>query len=60
MSKRLTVSKALSHIWLQSYDLWSDLRLLEKDVGERFVTHESDDLRWQDYERQQKIAPLYL
>nr|CAD2174825.1 unnamed protein product [Meloidogyne enterolobii] len=39
MSKRLTVSKSLAHIWLQSYQLWSDLRLLEKEVGERFVTH---------------------
>ena len=36
MSKRLTVSKALSHVWLQGYELWSDLRCLERDVGERF------------------------
>jgi protein kinase D len=54
MSKRLTVSKALSHVWLQGnsnfisqfnhfpgYQLWSDLRCLEKEVGERFVTHVS-------------------
>ncbi|KAI1719904.1 protein kinase domain-containing protein [Ditylenchus destructor] len=60
MSKRLTVSKALSHIWLQSYDLWSDLRCLEKDVGERFVTHESDDQRWQEYEKESGITPIYL
>ncbi|KAI1723791.1 protein kinase domain-containing protein [Ditylenchus destructor] len=60
MSKRLTVSKALSHIWLQSYDLWSDLRCLEKDVGERFVTHESDDQRWQEYEKERGITPVYL
>lgn len=59
MSKRLTVSKALSHIWLQSYTLWSDLRCLEHDVGDRFLTHESDDARWQDYERNNMIKPVY-
>ncbi|KAH7730275.1 serine/threonine-protein kinase D1 [Aphelenchoides avenae] len=60
MSKRLTVSKALSHVWLQGYELWSDLRCLERDVGERFVTHESDDARWQEHERIKGITPVYL
>ncbi|CAD5224115.1 unnamed protein product [Bursaphelenchus okinawaensis] len=60
MSKRLTVSKALSHIWLQGYQLWSDLRCLEREVGERFLTHESDDQRWTEYEKQNNIVPVYL
>ncbi|KAI6190041.1 Serine/threonine-protein kinase dkf-2 [Aphelenchoides bicaudatus] len=60
MSKRLTVSKALSHVWLQGYQLWSDLRCLEKEVGERFVTHRSDDNRWQEHEKQNNITPVYL
>lgn len=60
MSKRLTVSKALNHNWLQSYTLWSDLRRLEREIGERFLTHESDDARWQEYERMNLIKPTYL
>uniref|UniRef100_A0A914HHT2 protein kinase C n=1 Tax=Globodera rostochiensis TaxID=31243 RepID=A0A914HHT2_GLORO len=59
MSKRLTVAKALAHLWLQEYQLWSDLRLLEKEVGERFVTHASDDQRWRDHERANGIVPVY-
>ncbi|KAI3422366.1 Serine/threonine-protein kinase dkf-2, variant 2 [Globodera pallida] len=59
MSKRLTVAKALAHLWLQEYQLWSDLRLLEKEVGERFVTHPSDDQRWRDHERVNGIVPVY-
>uniref|UniRef100_A0A7E4VNC0 Protein kinase domain-containing protein n=1 Tax=Panagrellus redivivus TaxID=6233 RepID=A0A7E4VNC0_PANRE len=60
MSKRLTVSKSLQHIWLQGYQLWSDLRVLEKQVGERFLTHESDDARWAEYEHQNGVAPVYV
>uniref|UniRef100_A0A1I8AJD9 Protein kinase domain-containing protein n=1 Tax=Steinernema glaseri TaxID=37863 RepID=A0A1I8AJD9_9BILA len=60
MSKRLTVSKSLAHIWLQNYQLWSDLRNLEREVGERFVTHESDDARWAEYERSHGLQPVYV
>jgi protein kinase D len=60
MSKRLTVSKSLSHIWLQGYQLWSDLRCLEREVGDRFVTHRSDDARWQEHEKLNNITPAYL
>uniref|UniRef100_A0A914VIW6 Protein kinase C n=1 Tax=Plectus sambesii TaxID=2011161 RepID=A0A914VIW6_9BILA len=60
MSKRLTVLKALSHNWLQKYQLWSDLRCMERDVGERFLTHDSDDARWQEHERQYSITPAYV
>lgn len=44
--KRLTVEKSMEHIWLQDYQLWADLRALEARVGSRFLTHESDDDRW--------------
>ena len=44
--KRLTVEKSLGHIWQQDYQLWCDLRALEARVGSRFLTHESDDDRW--------------
>uniref|UniRef100_A0A0N5BBM5 Protein kinase domain-containing protein n=1 Tax=Strongyloides papillosus TaxID=174720 RepID=A0A0N5BBM5_STREA len=60
MQKRLSVSKALAHIWLQKYTLWSDLRVLEKEVGDRYLTHESDDERWKEYEIQNNITPVYL
>lgn len=60
MSKRLTVLKALSHDWLQNYQLWSDSRCLEKEIGERFLTHESDDARWAEYEREIGLQPIYL
>ncbi|KAL6741012.1 hypothetical protein Aduo_014310 [Ancylostoma duodenale] len=60
MSKRFTVSKALAHIWMQGYELWSDLRLLEKTVGERFLTHESDDARWSEFEKSHNLTPVYV
>uniref|UniRef100_H2ZEV9 protein kinase C n=1 Tax=Ciona savignyi TaxID=51511 RepID=H2ZEV9_CIOSA len=44
--KRPSVDKALSHIWLQDYQCWQDLRQLEQVVGKRYLTHESDDDRW--------------
>ncbi|CDW53561.1 serine:threonine protein kinase D3 [Trichuris trichiura] len=46
ISKRISVQKALIHDWLQTYQLWCDLRLLEKKLACRYLTHESDDKRW--------------
>ncbi|XP_055351317.1 serine/threonine-protein kinase D1-like [Paramacrobiotus metropolitanus] len=46
---RFTVSKAMEHIWLHDYQLYCDLRQLESDVGSRYLTHESDDTRWEAY-----------
>uniref|UniRef100_A0AC35TUZ9 Protein kinase C n=1 Tax=Rhabditophanes sp. KR3021 TaxID=114890 RepID=A0AC35TUZ9_9BILA len=60
MQKRLTVTKSLCHNWLQKYTLWSDLRVLEKEVGERYLTHGSDDHRWNEFELQNNITPAYL
>lgn len=45
---------------LQGYPLWSDLRLLENQVGERFLTHESDDKRWKEYEENNGFVPVYV
>uniref|UniRef100_A0A8C3ANT0 Serine/threonine-protein kinase n=1 Tax=Cyclopterus lumpus TaxID=8103 RepID=A0A8C3ANT0_CYCLU len=47
MRKRYSVDKTLSHPWLQDYQMWLDLRNLESRMNERYITHESDDLRWQ-------------
>ncbi|KAG0718788.1 Serine/threonine-protein kinase D3 [Chionoecetes opilio] len=55
--KRLTVDKSLAHVWLQDYQCWCDLRELEKKVGVRYITHESDDARWAAY-RKQGSSPL--
>uniref|UniRef100_A0A3B3Y470 Serine/threonine-protein kinase n=1 Tax=Poecilia mexicana TaxID=48701 RepID=A0A3B3Y470_9TELE len=46
MRKRYSVDKTLSHPWLQDYQMWLDLRNLEGRMNERYITHESDDLRW--------------
>ncbi|XP_037046923.1 serine/threonine-protein kinase D3 isoform X2 [Bradysia coprophila] len=44
--KRFTVDKSLLHTWLQDPQTWQDLRQLERQVGIRYLTHESDDARW--------------
>ncbi|XP_076318715.1 serine/threonine-protein kinase D1-like isoform X2 [Tachypleus tridentatus] len=55
--KRYTVDKSLCHPWLQDYQLWCDLHELEAQVGSRYLTHESDDARWDVY-RQEHNLPL--
>jgi len=47
MRKRFSVEKSLLHPWLQDYETWSDLRDIEGRLGKRWLTHESDDARWQ-------------
>ncbi|GLV43331.1 Protein Kinase D [Carabus blaptoides fortunei] len=47
--KRYTVDKSLLHVWLQDYQTWCDLRSLESQVGDRYLTHESDDARWDTF-----------
>ncbi|KAG8449601.1 hypothetical protein GDO86_016300 [Hymenochirus boettgeri] len=49
MRKRYSVDKTLNHPWLQDYQTWLDLRELEYKIGERYITHESDDPRWELY-----------
>ncbi|KAH0505172.1 Serine/threonine-protein kinase D1 [Microtus ochrogaster] len=53
MRKRYSVDKTLSHPWLQDYQTWLDLRELECKMGERYITHESDDSRWEEYAGEQ-------
>ncbi|XP_059565681.1 serine/threonine-protein kinase D1 isoform X2 [Myotis daubentonii] len=55
MRKRYSVDKTLSHPWLQDYQTWLDLRELECKTGERYITHESDDLRWEQYAGEQGL-----
>lgn len=33
----------------QEYQTWLDLRELERKMGERYITHESDDTRWEQF-----------
>ncbi|XP_014060348.1 serine/threonine-protein kinase D3 isoform X1 [Salmo salar] len=49
MRKRYSVDKSLSHPWLQDYQTWLDLREFETRRGERYITHESDDTRWEEH-----------
>ncbi|GAB1609612.1 serine/threonine-protein kinase D3-like [Argonauta hians] len=56
MRKRFTVDKSLAHVWLQDYLTWCDLRVLESQVGSRFLTHESDDERWELYRQENELS----
>ena len=40
---------------LQDYQCWCDLRKLESMVGQRYLTHESDDARWEAYRAEKKL-----
>uniref|UniRef100_H3CD20 Serine/threonine-protein kinase n=1 Tax=Tetraodon nigroviridis TaxID=99883 RepID=H3CD20_TETNG len=61
MRKRYSVDKTLSHPWLQDYQMWLDLRNLETRMNERYITHESDDLRWQHHAELSGLDyPLHL
>ncbi|KAM4625096.1 serine/threonine-protein kinase D1 [Polymixia lowei] len=61
MRKRYSVDKTISHPWLQDYQMWLDLRSLECRVNERYITHESDDLRWLHHAQQSGLDyPAHL
>uniref|UniRef100_A0A673XNM3 Serine/threonine-protein kinase n=1 Tax=Salmo trutta TaxID=8032 RepID=A0A673XNM3_SALTR len=61
MRKRYSVDKSLSHSYLQDYQTWLDLRELETKLGERYITHESDDCRWQMFAREHTLPyPAHL
>ena len=49
--KRFSVDKSLMHPWLQDYQTWCDLRDLEARLDQRWLTHQSDDNRWETYGR---------
>ncbi|RVE49778.1 hypothetical protein evm_005508 [Chilo suppressalis] len=44
--KRLSVDKSVAHAWLQTKEAFHDLRALERRVGARYLTHPSDDARY--------------
>lgn len=48
-------------VHVQDYQMWLDLRSLESRVDRRYVTHESDDLRWHRHAHVggQRPASLY-
>ncbi|XP_050816396.1 serine/threonine-protein kinase D3-like isoform X1 [Gopherus flavomarginatus] len=56
LRKRLSVNKALNHPWLQDFQTWLALRELETRVGQRYLTHPSDDARWQHLAREQGLV----
>ncbi|KAJ8389391.1 hypothetical protein AAFF_G00120990 [Aldrovandia affinis] len=56
MRQRYSVDKSLSHPWLQDYQTWLDLREFETKRGERYITHESDDARWEEYADERRLA----
>uniref|UniRef100_A0AAY4CS40 Serine/threonine-protein kinase n=1 Tax=Denticeps clupeoides TaxID=299321 RepID=A0AAY4CS40_9TELE len=56
MRKRYSVDKSLSHPWLQDYQTWLDLREFETRRGERYITHESDDARWEEYAEEHNLV----
>uniref|UniRef100_A0A8C1ISB8 Serine/threonine-protein kinase n=1 Tax=Cyprinus carpio TaxID=7962 RepID=A0A8C1ISB8_CYPCA len=61
MRKRYSVDKSLSHPWLQDYQMWLDLRTLECKMQERYITHESDDMRWEHFAEQNGLQyPAHL
>ena len=42
--------------FIKDYSTWVELRSLEEIVGRRYLTHESDDERWQRYEKSIRVA----
>ncbi|XP_055496649.1 serine/threonine-protein kinase D1 isoform X2 [Leucoraja erinacea] len=61
MRKRFSVDKSLSHPWLQDYQTWLNLRELEGKRGERYITHESDDSRWEEFAGEHGLEyPMHL
>ncbi|KAK0154705.1 Serine/threonine-protein kinase D2 [Merluccius polli] len=55
MRKRYSVDKSLSHSYLQDYQTWLDLRELETKLCKRYITHDSDDIRWQVFARENTL-----
>ena len=66
--QRYTVDKALLHVWLQDYCLWSDLRSMEQQLAtqpgaqtgpgslpKRWLTCEVDDDRWEAFRVERRL-----
>lgn len=48
-SARPVVPELTQFFPAQEYQTWLDLRELEGKMGERYITHESDDARWDQF-----------
>merc|ERR1711963_709956 len=58
LRKRYSVDKSLLHPWLQDYQCWCDMRQLEARNNIRWLTHQSDDNRWETYGRQRHLSDV--
>merc|ERR1712032_877395 len=58
LRKRYSVEEALIHNWLQDYQCWCDMRKLEARDNDRWLTHESDDNRWETFGRQRHLSDV--
>lgn len=52
-NNRLSCQQALLHVWMQDFNTYLELRSLEATVGERYLTHESDDQAWSRFMQSQ-------
>lgn len=48
-SAQREVPKLTGFFAAQEYQTWLDLRELERKMGERYITHESDDACWDQF-----------
>ncbi|GAU96482.1 hypothetical protein RvY_07919 [Ramazzottius varieornatus] len=55
IKNRYTVYKAAQHNWFLDYQMYADLRNLESAVGKRYLTHEADDARWEEYRKSRNL-----
>ena len=45
------------YVLFQDYQCWCDLRKLEEcEVGQRYLTHDSDDARWDQYRKDHSLG----
>lgn len=56
-SAQLVVPKLTQFFPAQEYQTWLDLRELEGKMGERYITHESDDARWDQFVAERHGTP---
>lgn len=52
---RYSVDRSLNDPWLDDYNVWCDLRRLEMRLKVRWLTHESDEERWEAYREKHKL-----
>ncbi|KAK2181716.1 hypothetical protein NP493_385g03037 [Ridgeia piscesae] len=55
MRKRFTVDKSLGHVWLQVMKLLVLVSVVSRHVGQRYLTHSSDDARWEVYRNENSL-----